>query len=124
MFQVEILASNRTVVCLVRGSLDASTVTTFRGAVHLYVHEPGLIIDLSGVDFIDGAGLTALVGTIRRAQDHRTRVAVVVPAGPPRSVLDNAGLELIVKLAETADMAMRAIHEGERIGNGSIAIAD
>ncbi len=72
---------------------------------------PGLIIDLSAVQFIDGAGLTALVGTIRRAQDQRTRVAVVVPAGMLRKVLDEARLDLLVSMSETVDLALAEIHD-------------
>jgi hypothetical protein len=55
-------------------SLDATTVTTSRGAVAVCLRETGWIIDRFGVPFIAGAGLTAAVGAVRRAQDHRIRV--------------------------------------------------
>jgi anti-anti-sigma regulatory factor len=73
VLEVEIVTGNVTVVCRTNGSLNAATVTTFRGAVMLGLGEPGLIIDLSGLDFLDGAGLTAPVGAIRRAREHSPR---------------------------------------------------
>jgi anti-anti-sigma factor len=114
MLEVEIVTSHGTVICVPKGNLEATTVSTFRGAVALCLGERGLIIDLSSVRFIDGAGLTAVVGAIRRAQDHRTRVAVVVPAGTLRNVLKQAGLELIVSLSETADLALTEIHDDDK----------
>ena len=111
VLEVEIVAANGAVICLPKGNLDATSATAFRGAISLCLGEPGLIIDLSGVRFIDGAGLTAVVGALRRAQEHRTRVAVVVPAGTLRKVLEEAGLDLVVSMSETADLALAEIHD-------------
>ena len=114
MLEVEIVASNGTVICVPKGNLDATTVTTFRGAAALCLGEPGLIIDLSGVRFIDGAGLTAVVGAVRRARGQRTRVGAVVPAGTLRKVLHEAGLDLLVSMSETIDLALAEIHDDAR----------
>jgi anti-anti-sigma factor len=110
MLEVEIVPSDSAVIWVLKGNLDATTVTTFTGAVALCLGEPGLIIDLSGVQFIDGAGLTALVGAVRRAQDQRTPVAVVVPAGTLRKVLDDAGFDLLISMSERVDCALAEIH--------------
>lgn len=114
MLQVEIVTGHVTVVCRTKGSLDATTVATFRGAVTLCLGEPGLIIDLSGLHFLDGAGLTALVDAIRRAGEQRTRVALVVPPGSVRKVVDEAGLDLIVSVSETVGSAMAEISTNPR----------
>lgn len=114
MLAVEIVAGNSAVISVLKGNLDATTVTTFRGAMAMCHGEPGLIIDLSGVHFIDSAGLTAIVGSVRRAKDHRTRVSVVVPPGRVRRVLDEAGLDLIVGVLDTVDLAMAEIHDAAR----------
>lgn len=114
MLEVELVAGNNAVICLLKGNLDATTTTTFRGAVTFCLGEPGLIIDLSGVGFIDGAGLTALVGAVRRAQDQRTRVAAVVPRGTVRKVLDEAGLDLLVTVSETVEVALAEIDDNPR----------
>jgi anti-anti-sigma factor len=118
MLEVEIVARDGTVICVPKGDLDATTVTTFRGAIALCLGGPGLIIDLSSVQFIDGAGLTAVVGAVRRAQNQRTRVAAVVPAGTLRKVLDEAGLDLIVTISETVDLALAEIDDVVRTSEG------
>jgi anti-anti-sigma factor len=111
MLEVELTTRNGTAICLPKGDLDAMTVSTFRGAVGLCLGEPGLIIDLSGVHFIDGAGLTALVGAVSRAREQRTRVAVIVPAGSVQKVLEDAGLDMIVNVSETLDLALAEIQD-------------
>jgi anti-anti-sigma factor len=110
MLEVEVATTSGTAICSPKGDLDATTLSTFRGAVGLCLGEPGLIVDLSGVHFIDGAGLTALVATVRRAREQLTRVAVVAPPGSVRKVLGGAGLHLIVT-SETVDLALAEIHD-------------
>jgi anti-sigma B factor antagonist len=109
MFNVEVAKISDTAICLPKGDLDATTVSTFRGAVSLCLGQPGLIVDLSGVNFLDSAGLTALVGIVRRAREQPTDVAVVVPPGNLRKVLGEAGLQQIVRLPESVDLALTEI---------------
>ena len=110
--EVEVVSEDVAVICLPTGNLDATTVTTFGGAIALCVGEPSLIIDLSGLQFIDGAGLTALVGGVRRAQGQLTRVAVVAPAGRIRRVLDAAGLEQIAPVLDSLELARADLRSG------------
>jgi anti-sigma B factor antagonist len=109
MLEVEIVATTGAVICAPKGNLDATTVTTFTGAVALCLGEPGLIIDLTGVRFMDGAALTAVVGAARRAQDHMARVALVVPAGRLRRVFDETGFGVIVSISGTVDRALAEV---------------
>jgi anti-anti-sigma factor len=109
MFNVEVTRSNNTAICLPQGDLDAMTVSTFRGAFSSCLGQRGLIVDLSGVHFVDGAGLTALVGIVRRAREEPTDVAVVVPSGNVRKELGEAGLQLIVRLPESVESALAEI---------------
>ena len=116
MFNVEVTRRDNTAICLPSGDLDATTVSTFRGAFGLCLGQPGLIVDLSGVHFVDGAGLTALVGIVRRAREQPTEIAVVVPPGNLRKVLGEAGLHLIVSLPESIDLAFAEIATGNDRG--------
>jgi anti-anti-sigma factor len=111
MLEVEVATTSGTAICSPKGDLDATTLSTFRGAVGLCLGEPGLIVDLSGVHFIDGAGLTALVATVRRAREQLTRVAVVAPPGSVRKVLGGAGLDQNVSVSEIVDLALAEIHD-------------
>ncbi len=53
-------------ICRPIGELDAFTVSQFRQALAELASKPRLIIDMSGVPFVDSAGLGALIGGIRR----------------------------------------------------------
>ena len=53
-------------ICRPVGELDAFTVSRFRQALAELASKPRLVIDLSGVPFVDTAGLGALIGGIRR----------------------------------------------------------
>jgi anti-anti-sigma factor len=113
MLKVEIVTKDDAVVCLPAGDLNATTATTFVGAAALCLGEPAVIIDLSGVRDIDRAGLVALVGAVRRAQEYPTRVAVVISAAALRQLLDEAGLGLIVSVSETVGLALAEIRLAE-----------
>ena len=112
--EIEIDTGKVTIVCRVKGSLDATTITTFRGAVGLSLGEQGVIIDLSGVHGLDGTGLTALARAVGRAREQRTRVALVVPPGNVRKLLHDAGLDLIVSVSDTVDLARAEIDDNDR----------
>jgi anti-anti-sigma regulatory factor len=77
---------------------------------------------LSGVHFIDGAGLTALVGTVRRAREQLTRVAVVVPPGSVRKVLGEARLDQIGSVWETAELALAEIYDNASTPESSLTV--
>jgi len=58
-------------VCHVVGELDAFTATSFRSeTAWLPSRSRAVVIDLSGVGFIDSSGLGALLGLVRRCQEH------------------------------------------------------
>ena len=56
-------------ICRPMGELDAFTVSQFRQSLAELASKPRLVIDMSGVPFIDSAGLGALIGGIRRARE-------------------------------------------------------
>jgi len=53
-------------VCRPVGELDAFTVSQFRQALAELASTPRLLIDMSGVPFVDSAGLGALVGAHKK----------------------------------------------------------
>ncbi len=70
-------------ICRPIGELDAFTVSQFRQSLAELASKPRLIIDMSGVPFVDSAGLGALIGGIRRGQRAgRRRRRQLQPAEP------------------------------------------
>lgn len=92
------------------GELDSSSVAPFRQAVADLTEAGGLVIDLSEVPFIDAVGLGAIVGGVRRAREHGTRVAVARARPAVREVLATAGIDRLADLADTLDQAVEAVH--------------
>ncbi len=63
-FRAEVLRLDSSVLLALRGDLDVATVRQFRAAVAGVVGPgpaPTVTVDLSGLDFIDAAGIGALV---------------------------------------------------------------
>jgi len=97
-------------VCRVDGDLDAFGVSRYREVTaSLAGSSSALVIDLSGVGFIDGAGLGALVGTIRRCRDQDRPVVVCSPRPSVARALEAAGFERFASLAATVPEALAAL---------------
>jgi anti-sigma B factor antagonist len=91
------------------GVLEASTVSTFRQTLAGLISSSRLILDLSGINFIDSAGLGALIGAIRRTRECGGQVAVVCNRPTLVRLLRSCGLERIVTVAETTNAAASAL---------------
>ena len=100
-------------VCRISGELDAFTVGQLRNSLaRLYTSSP-LVIDLSGVPFVDSAGLVALVGGIRRVRDHGGVVVLVCNRPTLVRVLSLTGVDRIVTVVGTFDDAVAAFEREE-----------
>jgi anti-sigma B factor antagonist len=78
------------------GELDFASVGAFRDALAdaAVRTDPGVVVDLSDVSFIDSSGLGALVDLHSRLQRESRQLAVVAPGGTAAAVLLNlAGLQ-------------------------------
>src|ERR1700758_2135197 len=88
-------------VLRLQGELDASNRDRLHNAISsaLEHHPPLLVADLSGLDFIDCAGLSVLVGAHKRlaASGHRLLIAGAKPA--VRRLLHLTGLDTYLPLS-------------------------
>lgn len=103
------------VVCRAKGELDAFTVSQLRQALAELASSPRLVIDLSGVTFVDSAGLGALIGGIRRTRELGGDVAVACDRPVLIRLLRTTGFDRIVGLAETVDEAAWFLAPREKI---------
>jgi anti-sigma B factor antagonist len=91
--EIETAVDGRTVVCL-RGELDAHNADHLRGVLSDQLDEtPTLIVDMSGLSFIDSTGLGVLVGALRRARSLGGDISLVVTRPTIRKVLTMTGLD-------------------------------
>jgi anti-sigma B factor antagonist len=102
--QYEVTADGYT-ICRPAGELDAFTVHQFRQALAEMASSRHLVIDLSGVPFVDSAGLGALIGGIRRVREFGGSVVVACSRRTLASLLHTTGIDRIVTVTDTVDQA-------------------
>ncbi|SDK73776.1 anti-sigma-factor antagonist [Nocardioides sp. YR527] len=66
-----------------------------------------IVIDLSGVSFIDSSGLGALIGSLKSARQARGDVRIASPGEQVRAVLRLTNLDRILAPYETVEDASR-----------------
>jgi anti-sigma B factor antagonist len=103
-------------ICRPIGELDAFTVSQFRQALAEIAAKPRLVIDMSGVPFVDSAGLGALIGGIRRARELGGDVVVVCNRPSLVRTLRTTGFDRIVTMTETVDEAKAAFENQQGTG--------
>jgi anti-sigma B factor antagonist len=120
MLRLDVVDVAEVAVCNVAGDLDGTTASRFRQAFAACVGRPGLVIDLSEMVFIDGAGLTALVGGIRRARELSTEVAIACSRPTLRRVLDHVGLNRIVSVSGGTEDALAEVRSTPALRRPSV----
>jgi anti-sigma B factor antagonist len=101
-------ADDETQIFELKGSLDIATSPTVRAAL-LDAAERGehrIVVDLSGLDFIDSTGLGALIGGQRRAKENSGEVRLVAREGQILRLLRITGLLTVFGVYHTLDDAL------------------
>jgi anti-sigma B factor antagonist len=104
---IEVRDERGVVIAAVTGEIDISNVGQLRERLfELADHGGTLIVDLNRVEFIDSAGLGALVGTARRAAEHGGSLLAVCAQPQPRRLLWMTGVDKRIPLAATVAGAL------------------
>lgn len=99
----------RLIVLTPVGELDAFSVTRFRQEVAQVSDGSRVVIDMSGVPFLDSAGLGALIGSIRRIRERGGEVAIACERPLVERLLRTTGIDRIVTVAERVDEAAASL---------------
>jgi anti-sigma B factor antagonist len=100
-------------ICRPAGELDAFTVGRFRESLTELGSNPRLLIDLSGVPFLDSAGLGALIGGVRRTREAGGDVAVFGARPAVARLLHTTGFDRVAAVAENEQDAASALDAAE-----------
>jgi anti-sigma B factor antagonist len=104
---IEVRNERGAVIAAVTGEIDISNVAQLRERLYELADDGGtLIVDLNRVEFIDSAGLGALVGTSRRAAEHGGSLLAVCAQPQPRRLLWMTGVDKRIPLAATVAGAL------------------
>ncbi len=106
-------------ICRPAGELDAFTVAQFRQVLADVASAKKLVIDLSGVPFIDSAGLGALIGGIRRTRELGGDVAVACDRPTLVRLLKTTGFDRIVNVTDNVEQAKSALRDAAQAQDSS-----
>ena len=73
--------------------------------------EPRLVVNLSSVQFMDSAGLGALIGGIRKVRENDGRIAVFCDRANITRLLHTTGFDRIVPVKEDLGEAVSALDD-------------
>jgi anti-anti-sigma factor len=110
--QVEIEQRDGVVLARLTGELDISVAESTRQKIGDAVPSSarGLVVDMSGLDFMDSSGVSMLFALARQVGSHRQQLVVVAPAGRPVSrVLQIVEFERAAPVREDVDTAVAVI---------------
>jgi anti-sigma B factor antagonist len=101
-------------VVQVTGELDLSTCGALRDSLLRVVTDEerrGLVVNLSGVTFIDSTGIGVLVGVWHRVRASNHRMALAELSVPVARILETAGLTTILPAYPDDAQAVEAVRE-------------
>jgi anti-anti-sigma factor len=93
-FELMIERRNGAVVLVMQGELDLSAKDRYEEELRKLADESfeSLVVDLSGLTFIDSTGIKLLLGTLRDSEQDGLKVSFVKPVGPVKSLLETTGV--------------------------------
>ena len=105
---IAVTAIGRDRVAALRGEIDLAAVAKMSPIVNDLMRSapPRLVLELTGVSFIDSRGLAMIVGLLRRIEAADGRLVVVCPPGAAREAIELAGVGRLLTFAGSVDAAL------------------
>jgi anti-anti-sigma factor len=106
-FAVQVSAAGFGTLVEVTGEVDIATSPRLRAALEERPRAEGrVVLDLTGVTFMDSSGLSVVLSLQRDAAATGERLAVVCPPGPARLLFEVTGVDAELRLFATRDAAL------------------
>ena len=115
LFSLQVFDRGAWSVVAVTGELELGTAPRLRQQVVSLVGDGHrhIVIDLSGVEFVDSLGLGVLVSALKRIRAHEGELRVAGPVPRVRALFALTRLEEIIDVYESVDDAVGAPSAGE-----------
>jgi anti-sigma B factor antagonist len=111
LFALDVTQSDGWSVVAVTGELELATAPRLRQQVVSLIGggHSHLVIDLSGVDFIDSVGLGVIVGALKRCRTHGGDLMVVGAVPRVRLLFEITRLDEIIDMHPDLDRALSSL---------------
>ena len=98
-------------VLIISGEVDISNIDSIAEAIYALPNtEEGLLIDLSGVSYLDSSAVSLLHDLAMRLRSRAQRMIVVSPPEtPPRRILDLTALYVNAPIADAFDIGIKLL---------------
>jgi anti-sigma B factor antagonist len=99
-----------------QGRVDHATADAFSAALATHVAQctdagPGLVLDMSGVDYISSVGLRALMVAAKQVKAQGGRIAVAALTPMVREVFQISRFHLVFDLFDGVDAALASVQK-------------
>lgn len=116
-------------IITIRGNMSADVIEQKRGEIESMASGDGqkLVLDLKGVDFIDSAGIGAIVFLVKRCRLSGGAVKIAHVQGQVKDVFRMAGLDKALDLYPSTDSALQSYPVPKKeglIGQGNYVLSD
>ena len=114
--QLTLNDDHETMIASLEGEIDLSNAEALRHQIVEAVpnHAFGLVVDLTGVSYLDSSGVRLLFDTARRLERRQQRLATISPAASPvRELLVMVGGANRLGLHESLDDALAWVRAHE-----------
>jgi len=103
-------------VVTLRGEIDAFSAPSLRLEFERLIAESPpisiFVVDLAGVTFLDSSALGALVGALRLLRARGATLRVVEPQGAAKRIFPQTGLDAVLALYPTRELALKSGESG------------
>lgn len=93
----------------IQGELVTGSAGVLRAELAEVVGTSKVLMELSGVTWLDSVGLEALIGAVRSIQEAGGQVALAGARSSADALLRSAGVDRLAVLAESAEAALRSL---------------
>ncbi len=120
LFALDVSRRGSWTVVAVVGELELATAPRLRQAVVSAVGDGqiDIVLDLSGVDFVDSVGLGVVVSALKRVRGRQGRLVVAGARPRVRGLFELTRLDEIIELHPDVEAAMAAAAAVERDDGG------
>jgi anti-anti-sigma factor len=99
--KVDLSQVNGSAFLKVEGDIDAHSAIDLRAALDGLHADAQVILDMSGVRFMDSSGINALLGHVMRTEGTGGSLRIVNASGPVQRVIEITGLDQLLSASET-----------------------